>query len=107
MSGSSPNTSSGGAGTSQDATFSSMGFGQTPEFREDLERRVHRVRCELATVQSAGAETDHFFFPVNHFKGQVRTHLNHNHVDRIGADVDGGKTHKRESLTIMRSALDS
>ena len=68
-------------------------FGQPPAFRERLERGVHGVRRELAPVQSARAQTDHFLFPVNHFEGQVGADLDHDHVDRIRADVDGGQSH--------------
>ena len=68
-------------------------FGQTPEFREHLERGVHSVRRELSPVQSAGAQADHFLFPVNHFEGQVWADLDHDHVDGIRADVDGGQSH--------------
>ena len=58
-----------------------------------LERGVHSVRRELAPVQSARTQTDHFLFPVNHFEGQVWADLDHDHVDGIRADVDGGQAH--------------
>ena len=65
-------------------------FGQPPEFRQHLERGVHRFRRERAPVEPARAQTDHFLFPVNDFEGQVGADLDHDHVERIGADVDGG-----------------
>ena len=68
-------------------------FGQPPEFRQHLERGVHGLRRERAAVQPARAQPDHFLFPVDDFEGQVGADLDHDHVDGIGADVDGGQSH--------------
>ena len=84
-----------------------MRFGQTPELRQHLEGRVHRLGRERLAVQPTGTQTDHFLFAVNDFEGQVRSHLHHDHVDGIRADVDGGEAHRSGSLTIMRSARSS
>src|SRR5207244_6779473 len=48
------------AGRDGDNVVDAMRFGQTPEFREHLESRVHSLRRERAAVQTAGAEADHF-----------------------------------------------
>ena len=52
------------------------------------------VGREAAAVQAAGAQADHFLFPVNDFEGQVGPDLHHDHVDGVGADVDGGDAHE-------------
>ena len=78
-----------------------MGFGQTPEFRQDLKGGVHGLRRQSPAVEPAGPQTDHFLFPVNDFEGQVGSHLNHDHVQRIGADVDCRNAHCCPVLTIM------
>ena len=44
-------------------------------------------------VEAAGAQPDHFFFAVDHFEGEIRPHPHDDHVQGVGADVDGGKTH--------------
>lgn len=67
-------------------------LGQAPEFREHLERRVHCLRCEGATAEAAGAQPDHFLLAVHDLKREVGPHAHHDHVERIGADVDGGQT---------------
>ena len=79
-----------------------MRFGQPPEFRQHLERGVHRLGRERAAVQPAGAQPDHFLFAVDDFEGQIGADLHDDHVDRVGADVDGGDAHTLGSLTIMR-----
>src|SRR5947207_3096604 len=50
-------------------------------------------RAQAPAVQSAGSQTDHFLFPVNNFEGQVGPDADHDHVDRIGPDIDGGDAH--------------
>ena len=51
------------------------------------------VRRERAAVEAAGAQPDHFLFAVDDFERQVGPDLHHDHVDRVGADVDGGDAH--------------
>ena len=70
-----------------------MRFGQTPEFREHLESRVHSLRRERAAVQTAGAEADHFLLAVDDLEREIGPYLHHYHVDRVGADVDGCYSH--------------
>ena len=48
---------------------------------------------ELAAVEPAGAQADHFLLAVDDLEGQVRADLHDDHVDRVGADVDGRKSH--------------
>ena len=44
-------------------------------------------------VQASRTKPDHDFFPIHDLEGEVWTHLNHDHVNRIGSDVDGGYAH--------------
>src|SRR5215204_4979340 len=69
-------------------------IGEAPELGQGLEGCRHGRAGEAPAVQSAGAEADHFLFPVNNFEGQVRTDTDHDHVDRVGSDVDRGDTHE-------------
>ena len=71
----------GGTCCDGDNFFNPMGFGQTPEFRQHLQRCMHRLRRQRSTIQAAGAKPDHFFLPVDHLEGQVGPDLHHNHVD--------------------------
>jgi hypothetical protein len=41
-------------------------FGQAPEFRQDLERRVYRLGREFSSIEAARAEADHFFLAIDH-----------------------------------------
>ena len=56
--------------------------------------RGHGRRRQAPAVEPSSPETDHFLFPVNHFEGQVRADLHDDHMNRIGADIDGGDTHE-------------
>ena len=49
---------------------------------------------ELLAVEAAGAQPDHFLFAIDDFKREVRPDPDHDHVNGIGADVDGGETHE-------------
>ena len=62
-------------------------------------------RREAAAVQPARAEPDHVLFPVNDFERQVRPDLDHDHVDRVGADVDGGYAHAEGGAGLSRQRL--
>ena len=53
----------------------------------------HGRRRQAAAVEAAGAEPDHFLFAVDDLERQVGAHLHHDHVDRVGADVDGSDAH--------------
>ena len=88
-----------GAGRDRDDLVDLVRFGQPPELRQHLERGVHRLRRERPAVEAAGAQADHFLFAVDDLERQVGPHLHHDHVDRVGADVDGGQTHGCPYLT--------
>ena len=81
------------AGRDRDNLVDAVRFGQTPEFRQHLERRVHRLGRERAAVEAAGAQADHLLLAVDDFEREIRAHLDHDHVERVGADVDGGNAH--------------
>ncbi len=68
-------------------------FRDAAELGERLERRADRRGRQAAAVEAAGAEPDHVFFPVDDLERQIGAHLNHDHVDRVGADVDGSDAH--------------
>jgi hypothetical protein len=63
------------------------------ELGQDLEGGMHRFRCQRAAAETAGAQADHLFFTIDHFEGQIRSHADNDHVQRIGPDIDGGDPH--------------
>ena len=68
-------------------------LGEALEFRQRLQRGGHRFRRQFFAVEAAGAEPDHFLFAVDDLERKIRPDLDHDHVDGVGADVDGGKSH--------------
>ena len=70
-----------------------VGVGKAAELGERLQRRRLGGRREAPAVQAPSPEADHFLFPVNDFEGQVGPDANHDHVDRVRTDVDGGDAH--------------
>ena len=80
-----------------------VGFAQTPEFREDLECRVHGLGGEGATVEPARPEADHLLLAVDDLVGQIRPDLHDNHMNGISADVDRRDPHG--STIIQRPAV--
>ena len=54
---------------------------------------MHRLGRERPAVEAAGAEADHFLFAVDDLERQVGPDPDDDHVERVGADVDGGETH--------------
>ncbi len=93
-----------GAGRGGDDLVDLVRVGQPPELGQGLERRGHGRRRQAAAVQAAGAQPDHVLFAVNDFEGQVRPDLDHDHVDRVGADVDGGYAHAEGGAGLSRAA---
>ena len=69
-----------GAGGDGHGLVDAVRFGQTPELRQHLERRLHRFRRERPAVEAAGAEADHLFFAVDDLEGQIGAHLHDDHV---------------------------
>jgi CHAD domain-containing protein len=68
-------------------------FGQALEFGQCLHGRGHCRSGQVPPVQPAGPEPDHILFPVNHFEGKIGADLDHDHVDRVGPDIDGRNAH--------------
>ena len=54
---------------------------------------MHRLRRERPAVEAAGAQADHFLLAVDDLERQIGPDLDHDHVERVGADVDGGYAH--------------
>ena len=82
-----------GAGRHREQFIDLVRFGEPRELRQRLQRRGHRFGREFLAVESAGAEPDHFLFAIDDFEREVRPNANHDHVDRVRADVDGGEAH--------------
>ncbi len=70
-----------------------MRFGETSKLRQRLKRCAHRFFGERASTEAARSEPDHLFFAVDHLERQVGSDVDHDHVDRIRADVDGRYPH--------------
>ena len=78
-----------------------MRIGETSELRQDLERSVHRFRCERAAAETSGTETHHLLFAIDHFEREVGAHAHHDHVERIGSDIDGRDAHRDSPLRLQ------
>ena len=63
-----------------------------------------RLARELAAVEAAGAEPDHFLLAVDDLEREVGADAHHDHVDRVGADVDGGEAHGAGDAAIMKGS---
>src|SRR5262245_35987532 len=70
-----------------------MRFGESLELRQRLQRRVHRLGGQRLAVEAASAEPHHHLLAIDDFERQVRTNPDDDHVDGVGADVDGGNAH--------------
>jgi len=46
-------------------------------------------------VRHAGAQLNHVFLAVHHFKRQIRPDTAHDHVDRVAPDIDGRNPQRR------------
>ena len=77
----------------RDDLVDAVRFGQAPELRQHLERGVHRLGRERPAVEAAGAQPDHLLLAVDDLERQIGPDLHHDHVQRVGADVDGGQSH--------------
>jgi hypothetical protein len=82
------------AGCDGDDPIDAVRFGQAAEFRQYLERSVHSLGGKRTAVQTARAEADHLLLAVDDFERQIRAHAHHDHVQRVGPDVDGGNAHE-------------
>ena len=72
--------------------------GEPFELRQRLQRRGHRLVRQLLAVEAAGAQPDHFLFAIDDLEGEIRADPDHDHVDGIGADVDGSETHEARTV---------
>src|SRR6266704_224163 len=54
---------------------------------------MHRLGRQGSPVEAPGAQPDHLLLAIDDLEREVRPDLHHNHVDGIGADVDGGNAH--------------
>ena len=83
----------GRAGRAGDNLVDLVRFRNPPELRQRLQRGADGGRRQAAAIETAGAEPDHVLFSIDDLERQIRTHLDHDHVDRVGADIDGGDAH--------------
>jgi hypothetical protein len=77
-----------------------MGLRKAAELRQHLQGGLHRARGKCLAVETAGAETDHVLLAVDDLERQIGTHPNDDHVQRVRADVDGGKAHGAPTLRL-------
>ncbi len=66
---------------------------QALELRQRLQRGAHGLAGQASSVEPAGAQSHHLLLAVDDFEREIRAHADHDHVDRVGADVDRGKAH--------------
>ena len=90
------------AGRRRDDLVDFVRLGQPPEFGQRLQRGRHGGRRQAPAVEAAGPQPDHVLFAVDDFERQVRAHLDHDHVNGVGADVDGGNAHAGQELSRVR-----
>ena len=69
-------------------------IGEPLELRHHLQRGVRGFGRERAAVEPAGAEPHHFLLAIDDFEREIGPHPHDDHVQRIGADIDGGYTHR-------------
>ena len=70
-------------------------IGQALEPGERLQRGRHGALAERAAFEAPGPEAHHVLLAADHLEGAVRRDADENHVERIRADVDGRKVHRR------------
>jgi hypothetical protein len=68
-------------------------LGDAPEFGERQKRGAHRLLGQAAPVEAAGPQPHHLLLAVDYLERQIGADANHDHVDRVRADVDGGEAH--------------
>ena len=82
-----------GAGRGRDDLVRAPRHRKLAEPAQGLERGGHGAGRQGAAVQAARAEADHFLLAIDRLERKVRANLHHDHVDGVGADVDGGQAH--------------
>ncbi len=70
-----------------------MRFRDSLELRQRLQRGGHCLGGQRAAIQPARPKPDHGLLAVDHLERQVGPDAHHDHVDRVGADVDGREAH--------------
>ena len=78
-------------------------LGDATELGQRLEGGGYRRWRQAAAAEPAGAKPDHILFPVDDLKRQVGTNLNHDHMDRVGTDIDGGDAHAGRLAGLARA----
>ena len=82
------------AGCDRDNFVDAVRIGEPAELGQHLKRRVLRLGRQRAAVEAAGAEPDHFLLAINDLKRQVGPHPHDDHVEGVGANVDGSYAHQ-------------
>ncbi len=80
-------------------------LGQALEPAERVQRRRPRRGGQAAPIEAAGSEPHHVFLAIHDLEREVRTDLDHDHVDGVGADVYGGDAHGRGGVAGTACAL--
>ena len=81
------------AGRHRDDAIDAVRVRQAPELRQYLERGMHNLGRERPPVEAAGTEAHHFLLAIDDFKRQIGPHAHDDHVQGVGADIDGGDAH--------------
>ena len=82
------------AGRGGEDFIDAMRLGEPLEFRQRLQRRAHRLGRQRLAVEAAGPEPHHDLLAIDDFKREVRSYPDNDHVDGVGADVDGRNAHE-------------
>ena len=82
-----------GAGRRGDDLVHLVRFGQALELGQRLQGRAHGQLRQGASTEAARAEPDHLLLAVHDLERVIGPHLHHDHVDGVGADVDGRYAH--------------
>ena len=83
----------GGTGRGGEHDIHLARLGEALEFDQRLQRRLHPLARQRPAVEAAGAKPDHGLLAVDDLEREVRPHAHNDHVDGVGTDVDGCKTH--------------
>jgi hypothetical protein len=82
-----------GAGRDRDDLVDAVRFREALEFRQHLKRGLHRLRRQRLAVQAAGPESHHLLLAIDDLERQIGPHIDNDHVQGVGADVDGCQSH--------------
>jgi CHAD domain-containing protein len=76
-----------------DGLVDAVRVGEASELRHHLQGGVYSLRRQCAAVESAGAKPHHFFLSIDDFERQIGADAHDDHVQGVGADIDGGEAH--------------